>query len=115
MRVLLDTHTFLWHLWNRPERSESCRSMIADLGNELLLSTASCWEMAIKQSTGKLGIDMPFDLFLESALHDNDLTLLPIASGHLGLVAALPFHHRDPFDRLLVAQALFEQVPLLSR
>ena len=115
MRVLLDTHAFLWHLWDSPERSGLCRSLIADPANEILLSTGSWWELAIKQSVGKLGIEMPFDDFLTAAARENRLTLFPIAPAHLRLVAGLPFHHRDPFDRLLVAQSLAEGVPLLSR
>jgi PIN domain nuclease of toxin-antitoxin system len=115
VRVLLDTHAFLWHLWDSPERSEQCRRLIADPENELLLSHGSWWEMAIKQSLGKLGLSLPFDEFINAAMSQNRIAPLAIAASHLRLVATLPFHHRDPFDRLLISQSLAEGVPLLSR
>ena len=115
MRVLLDTHAFLWHLWDSPERSGLCKGVMADPGNQLLLSAGSCWELAIKQSVGKLGINMPFDEFIVAAARENRITLFPIDPRHLRGVAVLPFHHRDPFDRLLISQALAEGIPLLSR
>jgi PIN domain nuclease of toxin-antitoxin system len=114
VRVLLDTHAFLWHLADSAERSEACKDIMADSHNELLLSMGSCWEMAIKQSLGKLGLSLPFGEFLTTALQQNRIDVLPIKTAHLDFVASLQFHHRDPFDRLLVAQALFEGVPLLS-
>ncbi len=115
MRVLLDTHAFLWHLWDSPERSDLCKRIMADPTNELLLSAGSCWELAIKQSVGKLGVNMPFDDFLVNAAKANRFKLFPMQPAHFRLVASLPFHHRDPFDRLLVSQALAENIPLLSR
>ena len=72
--------------------------------NEIFLSVASVWEMAIKVSLGKLHLSQPFDLFIPNQLLLNDITLLDIAVSHTLLVATLPFHHRDPFDRLLIAQ-----------
>ncbi|GAA6614760.1 type II toxin-antitoxin system VapC family toxin [Scytonema sp. NUACC26] len=85
-----------------------------DEDNEKLLSTASLWEIAIKQSTGKLSFNKPFQEFIEQQLNLNDFSLLNISIDHLAVVTTLPFHHRDPFDRLLIAQAIVEQVPELK-
>jgi PIN domain nuclease of toxin-antitoxin system len=82
--------------------------------SELLLSTATYWEIAIKLSLNKLRLADPYEEFMNRAIADNDLTVLPITVKHAAAVAVLPFHHRDPFDRLLVAQAMVEQVPILS-
>jgi PIN domain nuclease of toxin-antitoxin system len=87
--------------------------MIRD-DSELLLSIGSCWELAIKHSLGKLELRRPFEEFLPSALAKNAIELLPITLSHLSAVVQLPFHHRDPFDRLLVAQAQVEKIPLVS-
>lgn len=81
---------------------------------DLLLSIASIWEMAIKISIGKLSLPSPFDEFISDQLSRNSIELLPIQLAHLGLVSALPFHHRDPFDRLLIAQAITERYPIVS-
>jgi len=75
---------------------------------------ASLWEMAIKLSIGKLGFGQSFESFVSEQLSGNGMELLGIALPHLAVVASLPFHHRDPFDRLLVAQAMHEQMPMIS-
>jgi PIN domain nuclease of toxin-antitoxin system len=96
MRLLLDTHTFIWFVTNSPKLSVIVRSLIEDENNEKLLSTASLWEMAIKQSTGKLSFSLPFREFIEQQLSRNSTELLNINLDHITVVATLPFHHRDP-------------------
>jgi PIN domain nuclease of toxin-antitoxin system len=88
--------------------------LIEDESNEKRLSLASIWEMAIKQSTGKLSFSLAFEAFITQQLSINDFNLLDIRINHITIVATLPFHHRDPFDRLLIAQAMAEQIPILS-
>ena len=106
MKVLLDTHAFLWFVADAPQLSPTARQIIQDRANDILLSIASIWEMAIKVSIGKLTIAQPLDLFLPSQLQQNSIALLEINLRHVLAVNNLPFHHRDPFDRLLAAQAL---------
>lgn len=114
MKLLLDTHTFLWWVADDAALSRRARAAIADAGNECLLSLASCWEMAIKLSLGKLTLDGKLDRFLPEQLAANGFLTLPVELAHVARVADLPFHHRDPFDRLLAAQALEEAVPIVS-
>lgn len=78
------------------------------------MSVASLWEIAIKVSIGKLTLAQPYDVFVPQQLTDNAIEILPISLAHLGAVSTLPFHHRDPFDRLLIAQATIEQLPIVS-
>ena len=114
MRLLLDTHACLWFVGGDERLSTRARQLIEDTGNQPLLSVASLWEMAIKISLGKLTLDPPFATFIPQHLRLNGIQLLNIEFRHTVRVAELPFHHRDPFDRLLVAQALTEDLPLLS-
>ena len=114
MRQLLDTHSFLWFIMGSSRLSTKVQALIEDENNENLLSVASVWEMAIKYSLGKLNLSLPFDLFIKQQLNLNDIGLLDININHISVVAALPFHHRDPFDRLLIAQAMVERLPILS-
>ena len=114
MRLLLDTHTFIWYVLNIQRLNDKVRNLIDDDDNGILLSTASIWEMAIKQSTGKLSFSLPFELFITQQLSLNKFNLLNIKINHIAVVATLPLHHRDPFDRLLIAQAMVEQIPVLS-
>ena len=114
MRALLDTHTFLWWITDRPQLSARVREIIGDGGNELFLSAASGWEIAIKAQLGKL--ELPDDLgrFIIEQLALNAFTSLPIQMDHALHVYTLPRHHRDPFDRILVAQCQLENMPILS-
>jgi PIN domain nuclease of toxin-antitoxin system len=114
MRLLLDTHTWVWFVQNDPQLSNSARELIEDPACQPTLSAASYWELAIKVSIGKISLQMPIDHFFERAIHGNKLAVLPITPVHAALVADLPFHHRDPFDRMLVAQALVEDIALVS-
>jgi PIN domain nuclease of toxin-antitoxin system len=115
VKVLVDTHTLVWMLHNSPELSPTARTLAADLTNDVLVSIGSAWELAIKHSLGKITLKMSFREFIEGAVRSARLAMLPITVDHLDRLGALPHHHRDPFDRLLVAQALVEGVPLLSR
>ena len=114
MRLLLDIHTFLWWINNDPSLSEPARIAIASELNECYLSLASCWELAIKSSIGKLQLTKTVDRFIPEELAANDFQLLSIDFRHVAKVETLPFHHRDPFDRLLVAQALIEKMTVIS-
>lgn len=113
MRLLLDTHTFLWFIDDNPRLSSTAKSLL-ESDEDLLLSTASLWEIAIKLSIGKLSLPQPFEPFIRQQLSVNTIDILQIETAHLGIVSTLPFHHRDPFDRLLAAQAVVEQLPIVS-
>ncbi|MCX6029627.1 MAG: type II toxin-antitoxin system VapC family toxin [Chloroflexi bacterium] len=114
MRLLLDTHTLLWFIEGSPRLSTRARALIEDEENEVFLSVASLWEIAIKVSLGKLRLARPFEALIPQQLSLNDITLLDIAINHASNVITLPFHHRDPFDRLLIAQAQVEQMPIVG-
>jgi len=104
----------LWFIEGDSRLGSNALREIVEPGNERLLSVASLWEIAIKASTGKLRQHSSFDPLVQVQVLGNAINLLPISAGHLDLVQALPFHHRDPFDRLLVAQAIGENPVLLS-
>ncbi|MCC5607939.1 type II toxin-antitoxin system VapC family toxin [Nostoc sp. CHAB 5834] len=114
MRLLLDTHTFIWYVTDNSRLSNQVVELINDENNEILLSIASLWEIAIKHNLGKLSLNQPFEIFITQQLNLNDFRLLDIKISHITVVATLPLHHRDPFDRILIAQALVENIPLLS-
>jgi len=114
MRLLLDTHVFLWWVEGAADLSRKATRAIADPRNECFVSVASCWEMAIKLSLGKLRLDAPLEQFVPEQMAANQFRLLPIDFRHATGVAGLPFHHRDPFDRLLIAQASSESMSIVS-
>lgn len=114
MKLLLDTQAFLWFVLNDARLSPAARTLLIDPANELLLSPASYWEIAIKVSIGKYQVPGSFKDFMDRQIAQNQLSILPITVSHTAVVAALPFHHRDPFDRLLIAQALAEKIALVS-
>ncbi|MPY90560.1 MAG: PIN domain-containing protein [Luteitalea sp.] len=114
MRLLLDTHAFLWWVADDKRLSRRAHAAIADRTNECLVSLVSCWEMAIKVSLGKLSLGSTVNQFVPSQMATNGFTLLPIKFSHTARVASLAFHHRDPFDRVLVAQALLERLAIVS-
>ena len=114
MRFLLDSHTLIWSA-DRPDRiTSAAMTAMGDPANELLVSAATLWEIAIKFGLGRLPISLPYRQWMEKAMVDLGLVLLPITLDHAERLALLPWHHRDPFDRLLVAQAQVEGVPLVS-
>ncbi len=113
MRVLLDTHAFLWWVSDSPQLTPRARTAIQG-AEDVFLSVASCWEMAIKISLGKLQLAQPIERFVSEQLQANDFTLLSIGLDETGRTARLPFHHRDPFDRLLAAQAIEQKLVVVS-
>ena len=114
MKLLLDTHAFLWFVWGHKNLSSTAATHIADPLNQVFFSAASHWEIAIKASTGKLKLTAPFTDFIEQSLISNNFIPLPIEVAHSDIVLGLPFHHRDPFDRMMIAQALVEQMAIVS-
>lgn len=114
MRVLLDTHTFLWFITADPKLSTSAQQVLVAGGNELLLSMASLWEIAIKVSIGRLPIPQPLQTFIPQQLGTNRIGLLMVELEHTFEVARLPLHHRDPFDRMIIAQAIHDRLPIVS-
>lgn len=114
MKHLLDTHSLIWFIDGDAKLSVRARQLIDDEANELFISVASLWEMAIKFSIGKLNLGRPFAELFPEQLVDNSIEILGITVDHLRAVCDLPFHHRDPFDRLIIAQAVVEQMPIIS-
>lgn len=110
MRILLDTHILLWWLADDELLSEGARSVIADASNEIVVSAATAWEVVIKQVLGKL----TFDGDLQQEIEEQGFTRLPINFEHALQISSLPAIHRDPFDRMLVAQARVEKLQLLT-
>lgn len=100
--------------WDDPQLSATSAAVITDPNNSVFVSPASYWEIAIKIKTAKLVLRESFLDFVQRAIFDNGFTILPIEPRHAAAVAALPFHHRDPFDRLLIAQSLVDGLPLVS-
>jgi PIN domain nuclease of toxin-antitoxin system len=113
MTLLLDTHALLWFLSNSPKLSTNGKATI-EAADEVFVSIASLWEIAIKVGLKKLDLPQPFDEFVEGQLAMNDIMVLDISIVHLKALPNLPRHHGDPFDRLLIAQALIEKIPLVS-
>lgn len=114
MTLLLDTHSFLWFWWDDSQLSVTAKQAIRDPANRKLVSTASCWEIAIKVSLKKLDLGAPYRGFIHQHMVRNNFELLQITDEHLAELVDLPFHHKDPFDRLLVAQSLYERIPIVS-
>lgn len=114
MMLLLDTHTFLWFLLDDDRLSATASALITDPANDIAVSPATYWEIAIKISLGKYALPEPYDVFIAREIATNDFRILPIEPKHTAILIMLPFHHRDPFDRLLIAQAMVEAIPILS-
>jgi PIN domain nuclease of toxin-antitoxin system len=112
--LLLDTHAILWFWWDDPRLSARAKALICDPANQKLVSMATPWEVAIKVSLKKLDIGGPFRGFFHQHMVRTFFEWLHVTDDHLSLVSCLPFHHKDPFDRLLIAQALTEGIPLVS-
>ena len=112
--LLLDTQAMLWFFWDDPLLSSTAKSVIENPDNRKLVSIASCWEAAIKAGLKKLELGGPCAAFLNTEISRNNFELLPITFDHATMVETLAGHHRDPFDRLLVAQAMLERLPIVS-
>jgi PIN domain nuclease of toxin-antitoxin system len=114
VRLLLDTHAFLWFLLDDPKLRITTRNLIAHPNNEIYVSPATYWEIALKITLRKYALHEPFEVFMAREMVINDFRILPIEFKPVGPLTTLPFHHRDPFDRLLIAQSMVEQMPIVS-
>jgi PIN domain nuclease of toxin-antitoxin system len=114
MKLLLDAHTFLWFVWDDVQLTNSAKELITNPANQKFVSAAICWEIAIKMSIGKLDLGEPYRPFMHREIARNNFDILPMSVDHAAAVSVLPFHHRDPFDRMLIAQAMVEHVPIVS-
>ena len=115
MKVLLDTHALLWLITDDDRLSQNARQIFLDAETRLFFSAASLWEICIKISLGKLSLKNGWFHTIQKEMELNTIQWLPIDMAHCAEVAEMPFHHRDPFDRMLIAQAIVEGMRLLSR
>ncbi len=113
MQLLIDTHILIWFLEGNNLLTYSRRQIIADSQNDIFISIASLWEMAIKISISKLTLARPFDEVTRQIAVEN-IEILPITPEHTLRVSTLPFHHRDPFDRIIIAQAQVGNLPIMT-
>jgi len=113
MKAILDTHAFLWALAGDARMSRHARDIFAGPA-ELSFSSASIWEILIKVHSGKLNFHRPAGPYVLSKMAENRIEYLPITIDHLLALERLPMHHRDPFDRMLIAQSLQEKLPILT-
>jgi PIN domain nuclease of toxin-antitoxin system len=114
MKLLLDAHAFLWFVWDDAQLTNNAKELITNPANQKFVSAAICWERAIKMSIGKLDLGEAYRPFMRREIARNNFDILPMSVDHAAAVSVLPFHHRDPFDRMLIAQAMVEQVPIVS-
>lgn len=114
MNLLLDTHSFLWFVSASTRLTPTAKAAIEDPNNQKWVSIVSCWEISIKFGLGKLSLSDAVDVFLSQQLATNHFSVLPIELSHVCLVSRLPLHHRDPFDRLLIAQAQIESLGVVG-
>lgn len=115
MKLLLDTHTFLWFINGSLNLNNYSRHLIEEQTNRRFLSVASLWEMSIKISIGKLTLPMSIPDLIVEQVYGNAIKLLSISPEHLEILRTLTFHHKDPFDRLIISQSIHENIPVLSR
>jgi len=114
VKALLDTHVFLWWVLDDKRLSPFVRDLVADGKNELFLSSASCWEMMIKAKIGRLAFPEAPEKYIPDQMHQNRILGLPIQIAHALHIHRLPGHHKDPFDRMLIAQAQVERMPVIT-
>jgi PIN domain nuclease of toxin-antitoxin system len=114
MRILLDTHAFLWWVADDPQLSVNAKNIIANPDNEVYFSVVSAWEIIIKVGTGKLSLSEVPEIYIPSRIASNQFEILPIQMPHILKINCLPNFHKDPFDRLLIAQSLAEDLSLLT-
>jgi PIN domain nuclease of toxin-antitoxin system len=114
VRLLLDTHALLWFYLGDSQLSRPAQDSIIDPNNIKLISPASYWEIAIKLSIQKYTLRVSYDEFIQEAVFDNGFEILPIEPRHTAALISLTFHHKDPFDRMLIAQATVEGIPIVS-
>ncbi|CAA6803584.1 MAG: PIN domain nuclease [uncultured Aureispira sp.] len=116
MEYILDTHAFIWYAAGDKQLSTKARNLIDNLNNEnqIFLSIVSIWEISIKLSIGKLEFKKPLKEVLDEQIELNNYQILDIKMEHTEKIIDLPFHHRDPFDRLLIGQSIIEKMPIIS-
>jgi PIN domain nuclease of toxin-antitoxin system len=114
MKYLIDTHTFIWFTTGDSQLSNTARLLIEDTQNDIYLSIVSIWEMAIKYSMGKLNLNKTFDKVWND-IQDNQITLLAIDFEAVATLSTLPFYHKDPFDRMIIAQAQELNIPIIGK
>lgn len=114
MKLLLDTHTFIWFIEGNSKLSDKAKALIEASDNQRFLSVASLWEMTIKKSLGKLELGMDMQTLIDEHIYQNAIEILPINTSAFFMLQDLPFHHKDPFDRLLISQGLADDLVLLS-
>ena len=114
MKLLLDTHTLLWFALGDSQLSAQARGLIDDPAHDMWVSPASYWEIAIKIRLGKYTLPNRYEDFMQKAIVGNGFEVLPIEFKHTAVLTTLPLHHRDPFDRLIIAQAMVEDISVIS-
>ena len=114
MKYLIDTHTLLWIITNNQKLSRKTKKLYLNSENIIYFSLASIWEMAIKISLRKLSIEEPLNDFIHRHIKGNDIKILNIEVKHILSLENLPYYHRDPFDRLIISQSSYENIPILS-
>ena len=114
MRLVLDAHCLIWAVDEPAKIAAAAKAALEDPANQLLMGTGTMWELSIKSGLGKLTLSSPFRQWMQQAMADLSLSMLAISLEHCERQASLPFHHRDPFDRLLAAQALIESIQVIS-
>jgi PIN domain nuclease of toxin-antitoxin system len=113
VKLLIDTHIFLWFINDSPNLSQNAIDLL-ESDTDILLSIASLWEIAIKVNLKKLTLPDRYEKFIPEQISQNAIQVMPVTIAHLNIVAKLPLHHRDPFDRLLISQAISENLPIIS-
>lgn len=114
MRVLLDSHTLIWSQDDPSQLPAAATAALVDPANDRLLSVATIWEIAIKVGKKKLPLSKPFRVWIDTAIADLGLTVLHLSLNHAERQSSLPWHHSDPFDRLLVSQSLADNIPIIG-
>lgn len=115
MKILMDTHAFLWFIEGDNNLSDAARSLIENHQYQKRLSIASLWEMSIKASLNRLELKTTFPNLIQNYVYNNGFDILSINAEHLEQLKRLPFHHKDPFDRLIIAQSLTENIPIITK
>ncbi|PZU96726.1 MAG: PIN domain nuclease [Pseudanabaena sp.] len=114
MKVLLDTHAFLWWVADDPQISTNAKDIISNPDNEVYFSVVNAWEIIIKVGTGKLSLSEPPETYIPSRIASNQFEILPVQMSHILRINSLPNFHKDPFDRLLIAQSLVEDLSMIT-
>ncbi|TRT61956.1 MAG: type II toxin-antitoxin system VapC family toxin [Microcystis aeruginosa Ma_QC_C_20070703_M131] len=115
MKILMDTHAFLWFIEGDNNLSDAARSLIENNQYQKRLSIASLWEMSIKASLNRLELKITFPNLIQNYVYNNGFDILSINAEHLEQLKRLPYYHKDPFDRLIIAQSLTENIPILTK